>query len=206
MRLAKVPIRVTIKADRTGGRSTRTSNPRCDLSPARLSRKGHCGMNLCRSMTLVAAIVLGACGGGGNAVPPPGGGDGGGGSGDPTPNGTGEIGFPWARSSATSPTITIRGTAADPDGVASVSVNGIAATITATGSAATCHSSPRPVSRKAKRSGLPSSSSRTARTNSSSLSKTRLAMSPRRSRRPRYATSKSPSRSPSTPTERVLSG
>jgi DNA-binding beta-propeller fold protein YncE len=93
-------------------------------------------MNLRRSLILAFAIIVGACGGGGGDSAPPAGG-GGGGGGEPTPNGTGEIVFPWAHSAATSPTISIRGIASDPEGVASVSINGAPAAITATGSAAT---------------------------------------------------------------------
>ncbi len=69
----------------------------------------------------------GDAGGGGS-------GDGGGGTGSGETNGTAEIVFPWTHSAATAQTITIRGTASDPEGVASVSVNGVVATIVASGS------------------------------------------------------------------------
>lgn len=91
-------------------------------------------------LVLVMALAMAACGGGGSAGSDPGGGTGngdGGGSGNADPNGTAVILFPWSHSTATSPTVTIRGVAADPEGVASVVVNGIAATIVATGSAST---------------------------------------------------------------------
>lgn len=107
-------------------------------------------MNIRRSAVLLAVLTLGACGGGGGggSVPPGdgggngGGGDGGsddGGSGGSTTNGTAKIVFPWTHSTATAPTVTIRGIAADPEGVASVSINGVAATIAATGLASPQH-------------------------------------------------------------------
>lgn len=103
-------------------------------------------MNTRKGAVLLAAIAVAACGGGGGGDGGNGGsggggggdgGGGGGGSGDPTVNGSAEIVFPWPRSAATAPTLSVRGIAADPEGVAGVSVNGVAATITATGPTST---------------------------------------------------------------------
>lgn len=107
-----------------------------------------------RFLVVFVAVVLGACGGGGGGSTSGGsgsggggggGGDGGGGGGtdDPSPNGTARIVFPLTPSSATTaPTVTIRGIAADPEGIAGVSVNGIAATIKAASSNQTLLSKP----------------------------------------------------------------
>jgi len=107
-------------------------------------------MSIRESLILLAALTLAACGGGGGdngsgggggdgggdgGGGDGGGGDGSGGDGDPILNGTAKIVFPWTHSTATAPSVSIRGTAADPEGVASVSINGAAATITATGAA-----------------------------------------------------------------------
>ncbi|HET6630376.1 MAG TPA: hypothetical protein VFG91_11435 [Woeseiaceae bacterium] len=103
---------------------------------------------------LVAALAIAACGGGGggggggagdvgggggNGSGGGGGGDGGGdgGTGTADPNASAEIVFPPTHSAATSSTVTVRGMAADPEGVARVLINGIEATITATGSSST---------------------------------------------------------------------
>lgn len=93
-------------------------------------------MTLQRALVLALAFAVAGCGGGGGGgggadTPPPGGG--GGGGGEPTPNGSAEIVFPWTRSAATAPTVTVRGIAADPEGVAGVTVNGVPATLTAIG-------------------------------------------------------------------------
>lgn len=86
-----------------------------------------------------------ACGGGGSDAgspsPPPanggGGGDGGpgdggsGGSPDPAGDGQADVLFPWRNSGATSSTVVVRGLASDPDGVAKVLVNGVAAAVKA---------------------------------------------------------------------------
>ena len=100
-------------------------------------------MNARTGTLLLTTLLVAACGGGGGSTDN-GGGDGGGGgggggndgggTGSGDPNGTAEIVFPWTHSAATASTITVRGTAADPEGVASVLVNGIATTIVAAGS------------------------------------------------------------------------
>lgn len=104
-------------------------------------------MKLHRALLLALVLAVGGCGGGGGgndtATPPGGGGGAGGGGGDGggdgggggTSNGSAEILFPWTRASATAPTIVVRGTASDPDGVAAVIVNGVEATVTASASA-----------------------------------------------------------------------
>jgi hypothetical protein len=100
-------------------------------------------MKIPRSLVVFVAVVLGSCGGGGGGSTSggsgsgDGGGDGGGGGGsdDPSPNGTARIVFPLTPTSATTaPIATIRGIAADPEGVAGVWINGIAATMKATAS------------------------------------------------------------------------
>lgn len=76
---------------------------------------------------------------GGDDTPGEGGGDGtpgDGGGGAPTSASRAEIVFPWVRSAATAPTVTVRGIAADPEGVASVIVNGVPAAITRVAAAA----------------------------------------------------------------------
>ncbi len=116
-------------------------------------------MKLHQILVLGLALALAACGGGGGSgggtgspaggggsAPPsgggggnvPGGGDGGDdsspgggdGGGVTPPTGTrAEILFPLTRSAATSATVTIRGIAADPEGVANVKVNGMPAAL-----------------------------------------------------------------------------
>ena len=87
---------------------------------------------------LFLAFALAGCGGGGGGSAPGGvnaggggGGSGGGGSNPPTADGTAEIIFPWTTSGAFSQTVTVRGTATDPDGVARVTVNGAVASLSA---------------------------------------------------------------------------
>ena len=104
----------------------------------------------------VLASALAACGGGGGggsgspqpstggnpppSPPPPSGGT------PPPPASTGistaQIIFPWQRSGAVGSTVLVRGTAADPDGVAAVRVNGFGSTLSAA-------SPPRSASKKA---------------------------------------------------------
>jgi DNA-binding beta-propeller fold protein YncE len=95
------------------------------------------------TMILMLGSALLGCGGGGGGSPPAA-------SGNPPPSGgtpppappptppptstgisTAEIVFPWQRSSALGATVVVRGTAADPDGVAAVRVNGLGAALTA---------------------------------------------------------------------------
>lgn len=78
---------------------------------------------------LFLVLAIGGCGGGSSSN----GGDTGdsGGSNPPNSNGTADIVFPWAKSSATTQTVTVSGTASDPDGVAGVSVNGVVSNISA---------------------------------------------------------------------------
>ena len=108
---------------------------------------------------LLLTFLLAACGGGGGGSPgePGGGGGGDGGSGDGGGNGDGDgdgdgdvsgsarILFPWTHSAATAPTVSVRGVAADSDGVASVTVNGTAATLVAAAQAAAPGVSAKPV-------------------------------------------------------------
>lgn len=88
------------------------------------------------SALLVLALIAGCGGGGGSdgSGSSGGGNSGGGGSGPPNSNGTAEILFPWSASVALTRSVTVAGTASDPDGVASVLVNGVASTISASGS------------------------------------------------------------------------
>ena len=73
--------------------------------------------------------------GGGGDTP----GDGGGGEApDPTVS-RAEIVFPGTRSAATAPTVTVRGIAADSEGVANVTVNGVPAVVTPAATAASRH-------------------------------------------------------------------
>ena len=80
---------------------------------------------------LILALAMSGCGGGGGGSAPASGGSSGGGGGASPPNtdGTGEIIFPWTTSGALTRTVTVSGTASDPDGVAGVSVNGVAASV-----------------------------------------------------------------------------
>jgi DNA-binding beta-propeller fold protein YncE len=91
----------------------------------------------------LGSALLGCGGGGGGSSPPPASG----GRPPPAPPApaptpppastgisTAEIVFPWSRSNAVGSTVTVRGTAADPDGVAAVRVNGLSAAVTAAGS------------------------------------------------------------------------
>lgn len=93
-------------------------------------------MTVTRVIALFLVLMLTGCGGGGSGAGDggTGGGSGGGGSNPPAANGTAEIVFPWTSSTATAQTVTVNGTASDPEGVARVLVNGLDATITATGS------------------------------------------------------------------------
>ena len=112
-------------------------------------------MNARTGTLLLATLLVVACGGGGGNADTGagnggggggeggGGGDGGGsgnggggGTGSDAPNGTAQIVFPWTHSAATASTVTVRGIASDPEGVASVVVNGIATGIVGTGSGA----------------------------------------------------------------------
>src|SRR5688572_15217910 len=91
----------------------------------------------------LGSALLGCGGGGGGSSPPPASG----GTPPPAPPApaptpppastgisTAEIVFPWSRSNAVGSTVTVRGTAADADGVAAVRVNGLSAAVTAAGS------------------------------------------------------------------------
>ena len=77
---------------------------------------------------LFLVLAVGGCGGSGSS---PNGGNTGGGGGPTNSNGTAEIVFPWTTSSAVTETVTVSGTASDPDGVAGVSVNGAVASVSA---------------------------------------------------------------------------
>ena len=92
-------------------------------------------MTRLRALTLLflALAIFGCGGGGGGSAPSSGNSSGGGGGGSSPPNsdGTGEIVFPWTTSGALTRTVTVSGTASDPDGVAGVSVNGVAASVSA---------------------------------------------------------------------------
>ena len=84
---------------------------------------------------LFLSLGMAGCGGGGSSpnsgnTGNPGGGVG---SGPPNSDGTAEIIFPWTTSGALTQTVTVSGVARDPDGVAGVSVNGVASSVVANG-------------------------------------------------------------------------
>ena len=89
-------------------------------------------MRLPQKITLFfLALVISGCGGGGGDSSPIGGNNGGGGSNPPNSNSTARIIFPRTASGAVSQTVTFSGTASDSEGVASVTVNGVASTVSA---------------------------------------------------------------------------
>ena len=90
-------------------------------------------MRIMRTAVLLClAFVIGACGGGDSAPAiDTSGACCGGGSSSTNSNGTAEIIFPWTTSSALTQTLTVSGTASDPDGVARVLVNGVVSSISA---------------------------------------------------------------------------
>jgi len=88
---------------------------------------------LLKGTLLCLVLTLSGCGGGGGGSSSDGGntGSGGGATNPPNSNSTAEIIFPWIASSAMARTVTVSGTASDTDGVAGVSVNGVASSISA---------------------------------------------------------------------------
>lgn len=77
---------------------------------------------------LSMALAISACGTGGSGSSGDGGGDV---PAPPTANGSAEILFPSSNAGASAPSITVSGTASDPDGVSGVTVNGVAANLAA---------------------------------------------------------------------------
>ncbi len=98
-------------------------------------------MKATRFSALILLSFTAGCGGSGGSSgtgtqePPDGGTGSGGGTGSPGGGSTGassvDIVFPWRKSAALASTVTVRGTASDPDGVAAVRVNGVDAAVTA---------------------------------------------------------------------------
>ncbi len=84
------------------------------------------------TVTLILLVLaIGGCGGGGSSSSNGGNTGGGGGSNPPNSDGTAKILFPWTSSGAMTQSVTVSGTANDPDGVARVTVNGVVSSISA---------------------------------------------------------------------------